>query len=138
MITLIKLIKYSLSKREEERKVEEIRRAMYEGSGQDISNTATGSSTTGGVSLASVSLNLTPEERLAVEEMKKRKRQMLEVNLQKSQQSGVGGLKVSVKSKYQEDQLRGEHSKIWGSFYEEGKWGYGCCKKTDKNDMTCG
>lgn len=42
----------------------------------------------------------------------------------------IKGLEPAVpKTKYQEDQLEGNHTEIWGSFYnlESKQWGYGCC-----------
>ena len=35
--------------------------------------------------------------------------------------------------------LVGSHSEVWGSWFDRdtGKWGYACCKKTDKTDFTC-
>ena len=40
------------------------------------------------------------------------------------------------KSRYLEDQLIGNHKFIYGSYYENGKWGYKCCKQFDK-DCQC-
>ena len=39
------------------------------------------------------------------------------------------------KSKYEEDVYPGNHTSVWGSWYnrEEGKWGYACCHQCVKN-----
>ncbi|KAJ1921172.1 mRNA splicing protein [Mycoemilia scoparia] len=37
------------------------------------------------------------------------------------------------KSKYQEDVYIGHHSSVWGSWWNDGKWGYKCCLQTMKN-----
>lgn len=51
----------------------------------------------------------------------------------------VKGLDIVIpKSKYIEDQLDGNHTKIWGSFWKEGQWGYGCCQNTIKNSYCLG
>ncbi|KAG5354595.1 Pre-mRNA-splicing factor SLU7 [Yarrowia sp. B02] len=43
-------------------------------------------------------------------------------------------------SKYEEDVFPGNHTAIWGSWYdkEEKKWGYGCCHCTVKNGYCVG
>ena len=38
----------------------------------------------------------------------------------------------SVASKYEEDVLERGHTKIWGSFWENGNWGYACCGSTER------
>ncbi|KAI0567187.1 hypothetical protein FGB62_4g246 [Gracilaria domingensis] len=35
-------------------------------------------------------------------------------------------------SAYPEDVLEKNHKDIWGSFYEDGKWGYACCRQTQR------
>ncbi|KAA8496966.1 Pre-mRNA-splicing factor SLU7 [Porphyridium purpureum] len=47
-------------------------------------------------------------------------------------------LGLSVPSKYQEDVLFRNHRCIWGSFYEEGRWGYQCCQQTVRNSFCTG
>jgi len=42
------------------------------------------------------------------------------------------------KSKYEEDILINNHIKIWGSYYEEGHWGYACCRNLVKNSYCTG
>ena len=32
-----------------------------------------------------------------------------------------------VRSRFEEDVLLNNHSAIWGSYWEEGKWGFKCC-----------
>ena len=34
---------------------------------------------------------------------------------------------VKGKSKYPEDVYPGNHTSVWGSWWEDGKWGYACC-----------
>jgi len=41
--------------------------------------------------------------------------------------------KDPTKSKYPEDVLHNNHTSVWGSYYQDGKWGYGCCKSMYKN-----
>jgi len=41
-------------------------------------------------------------------------------------------------SKYPEDVLLGNHTKIWGSYWENGKWGYGCCHQFEKKSYCTG
>ncbi|XP_033122450.1 pre-mRNA-splicing factor SLU7-like [Anneissia japonica] len=38
-----------------------------------------------------------------------------------------GQEKAVAKSKYEEDVYINNHTTVWGSFWFEGKWGYGCC-----------
>jgi pre-mRNA-processing factor SLU7 len=42
--------------------------------------------------------------------------------------------KAPVKSKYVEDEYVNNHTSVWGSYYENGKWGYKCCKSCLRND----
>ncbi|KAK0407385.1 hypothetical protein QR680_019169 [Steinernema hermaphroditum] len=44
-----------------------------------------------------------------------------------------GQEKSSVKSRFDEDVYPGNHSSVWGSYWEDGKWGYRCCRATLKN-----
>jgi len=44
-----------------------------------------------------------------------------------------GQERAKVKSRYEEDVLIGNHTAVWGSFWEAGDWGYACCKSTVKN-----
>mmetsp|Transcript_73088 Transcript_73088/g.144947 ORF Transcript_73088/g.144947 Transcript_73088/m.144947 type:complete len:588 (-) Transcript_73088:74-1837(-) len=46
-----------------------------------------------------------------------------------------GRERAFAKSKYEEDILTGNHSSIWGSWFDSnaGKWGFACCHQTLKN-----
>ncbi|KAJ1910606.1 mRNA splicing protein [Tieghemiomyces parasiticus] len=37
------------------------------------------------------------------------------------------------RSKYEEDVCPGNHTTVWGSYWEDGKWGYKCCQATLRN-----
>lgn len=37
------------------------------------------------------------------------------------------------KSRYAEDVYHNNHTSVWGSYYSDGQWGYGCCKSLYKN-----
>ncbi len=39
---------------------------------------------------------------------------------------------VAPRTKYNEDVLVRNHTEIWGSYYSEGRWGYGCCKSMNR------
>ena len=39
-------------------------------------------------------------------------------------------LLLQVKSRYEEDVHPGNHSSVWGSYWEGGRWGYACCQST--------
>ena len=41
--------------------------------------------------------------------------------------------KSTVRSKYIEDEFVNNHCSVWGSYYVDGRWGYSCCKITDRN-----
>ena len=43
--------------------------------------------------------------------------------------------KATVKSKYVEDQHANNHTKVWGSYWKDGKWGYACCKSTKRGSF---
>ena len=42
---------------------------------------------------------------------------------------------IGISSKYNENVLFGNHTAVWGSYYdrESKKWGYKCCKCTEKS-----
>lgn len=40
-----------------------------------------------------------------------------------------------VLSVYPEDVYEHNHTSVWGSYYDAGRWGYRCCKSTDRNDL---
>merc|ERR1712083_1049143 len=46
-----------------------------------------------------------------------------------------GRERAYVQSKYVEDQVPGNHSSIWGSWYDttSNQWGFACCHQTMKN-----
>ena len=44
-----------------------------------------------------------------------------------------GQERAKIKSRYEEDVLIGNHTAVWGSYWEAGDWGYACCKSTVKN-----
>ena len=51
----------------------------------------------------------------------------------------IKGVEVAIpKSKYSEDVLEKNHSFIWGSFYNDGQWGYACCSSTLRNSYCVG
>jgi len=53
-----------------------------------------------------------------------------------------GGGDISVKtvavSRYEEDVLLNNHTKIWGSYWNAGKWGYACCHSCVKSSYCIG
>ncbi|KAH3675463.1 hypothetical protein WICMUC_002752 [Wickerhamomyces mucosus] len=40
-----------------------------------------------------------------------------------------------VRSQFNEDVFLGNHTSVWGSYYQDGKWGFLCCKKFDRNSL---
>ncbi|KAI8055232.1 Pre-mRNA splicing Prp18-interacting factor-domain-containing protein [Syncephalis plumigaleata] len=44
-----------------------------------------------------------------------------------------GQEKAVPRSKYQEDVFTNSHTTVWGSFWEDGQWGYKCCRSFHKN-----
>jgi pre-mRNA-processing factor SLU7 len=38
-----------------------------------------------------------------------------------------GQEKQIIRSKYEEDVFPNNHSSVWGSYWDNGKWGYKCC-----------
>jgi pre-mRNA-processing factor SLU7 len=46
--------------------------------------------------------------------------------------------KASTKSKYVEDEHVNGHTAVWGSYFKDGKWGYTCCKSSDRNSYCTG
>lgn len=49
-----------------------------------------------------------------------------------------GQEKAEPKSKYEEDVLILNHTKVWGSYWENGRWGFGCCKQLSKSAYCTG
>jgi len=48
------------------------------------------------------------------------------------------GKNLIPKSKYEEDIHLHNHTHIWGSYWDEGKWGYACCRQFVKNSYCTG
>lgn len=46
--------------------------------------------------------------------------------------------KMVARSKYEEDVYRNNHTSVWGSYWENGEWGYACCKQTVRNSYCTG
>jgi pre-mRNA-processing factor SLU7 len=40
-----------------------------------------------------------------------------------------------MRSQYAEDVYLNNHTSVWGSYYLDGKWGYRCCKSTDRDSL---
>ncbi|KAI9096231.1 Pre-mRNA splicing Prp18-interacting factor-domain-containing protein [Phlyctochytrium arcticum] len=49
-----------------------------------------------------------------------------------------GQEKAAVKSKYEEDALVLNHTAVWGSYWKEGRWGYGCCHSMTRSAYCTG
>lgn len=49
-----------------------------------------------------------------------------------------GQEKAKVKSKYEEEVYINNHTTVWGSYWENGKWGYKCCHSLIKNSYCTG
>jgi len=49
-----------------------------------------------------------------------------------------GAKKVKAKSKYVEDKYNGNHTSVWGSWWDNFKWGYACCHSTIKKSYCSG
>jgi pre-mRNA-processing factor SLU7 len=45
---------------------------------------------------------------------------------------------VVVNGKYEEDKLQNNHTKIWGSFWHNGRWGFSCCCQFIRNSYCTG
>ncbi|RLU18740.1 hypothetical protein DMN91_009097 [Ooceraea biroi] len=43
-----------------------------------------------------------------------------------------------IRSKYEEDVFPNNHTSVWGSYWQEGKWGYKCCFSFIKNSYCTG
>lgn len=48
-----------------------------------------------------------------------------------------GAEKQIIRSKYEEDVYPGNHSSIWGSYWNAGRWGYKCCQSFFINSYCC-
>jgi len=42
------------------------------------------------------------------------------------------------RSKYDEDVFLNNHTSVWGSYWENGQWGYACCRQSVKNSYCIG
>ena len=49
-----------------------------------------------------------------------------------------GAEKEVIKSRYEEDIYPNNHSSIWGSYWQEDRWGYQCCHSFTKNSYCTG
>ena len=49
-----------------------------------------------------------------------------------------GEEKTTVRSRFEEDVINGNHSTVWGSFWSEGRWGYKCCHSFLKKSYCTG
>lgn len=47
-------------------------------------------------------------------------------------------LQVKARSKYEEDVYINNHTAVWGSWWQDGMWGYACCRQTTKNSYCLG
>ncbi|EMG45443.1 hypothetical protein G210_4364 [Candida maltosa Xu316] len=79
---------------------------------------------------ASPTLMMLKAKQLQKEKAKEKKNQLTQKYLSTLDKNGLK------KSRYPEDQLNLNHKYIYGSYYENGKWGYKCCKVLDK-DSPC-
>eukprot|EP00002_Diphylleia_rotans_P025180 TRINITY_DN4980_c0_g1_i1.p1 TRINITY_DN4980_c0_g1~~TRINITY_DN4980_c0_g1_i1.p1 ORF type:complete len:456 (+),score=96.35 TRINITY_DN4980_c0_g1_i1:79-1446(+) len=51
----------------------------------------------------------------------------------------IKGLEAAkAKSKYQEDVFPRNHTSVWGSFWNNGHWGYKCCRQFERNAFCLG
>jgi pre-mRNA-processing factor SLU7 len=49
-----------------------------------------------------------------------------------------GQEKVVPSTRYPENKLENNHSKIWGSYFKSGRWGFACCHQTTRNAYCTG
>lgn len=49
-----------------------------------------------------------------------------------------GQEKAEARSKYEEDVYILNHTQVWGSYWENGKWGFACCKQFSKSAYCLG
>ncbi|QDZ21066.1 pre-mRNA-processing factor SLU7 [Chloropicon primus] len=50
----------------------------------------------------------------------------------------VKGEEAKVTSRYEEDVFVNNHKSVWGSWWQDGVWGYACCRQTLKNSYCTG
>ena len=48
-----------------------------------------------------------------------------------------GAEKQIIRSRYEEDVYLNNHTAVWGSYWENGAWGYKCCRAFIKNSWCC-
>lgn len=48
-----------------------------------------------------------------------------------------GAEKPIIRSRYEEDVYLNNHTSVWGSYFDSGKWGFKCCKSFIKNSWCC-
>ena len=48
------------------------------------------------------------------------------------------GEESHARSRYEEDVMVNNHTAIWGSFWQDGQWGYACCHQFNKNSYCLG
>mmetsp|Transcript_62241 Transcript_62241/g.148526 ORF Transcript_62241/g.148526 Transcript_62241/m.148526 type:complete len:271 (+) Transcript_62241:101-913(+) len=139
--------------REEELKVEELRKQMYL-SGQAKPTDMIGASiaaSQGASSSSSVPKGWKSEQQAALDEQRRRREKLKESRLA-GQEAAAGGEnpegedpppaednskqddRVLAPSMYKEDVWPNGHGSVWGSFFnlEEQTWGYSCCKLQDQ------
>lgn len=50
----------------------------------------------------------------------------------------IKGQEVKQRSRYEEDVFINNHTAVWGSWWQDGVWGYACCHSTIKNSYCTG
>ena len=122
-----------MKKREEERRIEQLKSEMYGSSTSSDFKKALVSNRPGLITHKSLSeTGLSAEQRQAALETRKR----LELASQEAQSTPIN--RISVSSRYPEDVLERGHTEIWGSYFDlkEKLWGYACCKSVER-DTDC-
>jgi hypothetical protein len=49
-----------------------------------------------------------------------------------------GEEQTTIRSRYEEDVFNNNHTAVWGSWWQGGRWGYKCCHSTMKNSYCTG
>ena len=124
-----------MKKRDEERRIEQLKSDMY--SGPDYKSASGSTSASGGLftnmskTVAKDVTALNPQERNAISQTKRR----LDM-LQAEEKSGSrkSDVRISVKSRFEEDVHEYGHSSVWGSYFDmkSKRWGYSCCQSIEK------
>lgn len=118
-----------LKKREEERRVESLI------AGMDLNKKSFAPIASTSVSNSATSpLDLSNQETRAAIETRKRLSMLRESQSHSSPSSDHPPMRLSLKSRFDEDVLENGHTEIWGSYFdlETKKWGYGCCKVVER------